>query len=151
MKKIFIWFLISVPLFSNNLEITSKTFNYNETKKISTFTTDVNATRGFDNILCRKMNIFFNDKKKPVKIVAIDNVKFRIQTDANSTYKGTSKKLIYLVPEDKIFIEGNVSIKKLQDDQRLYGEKVIIDKKNKTAKVIGNNKKPIKFIIKVKD
>jgi len=148
MKKILILSMLSLSLFAKNLEITSKSFNYDESKKISTFTTDVNVTKGVDNILCDKMDIFFNDKKKPIKIVAINNVRFKIQADVNSTYKGKANKLIYLIPEDKIELDGNVFVKKLQDGQKLYGEKVIIDKKNRTANVIGNDK-PIKFIIKV--
>jgi lipopolysaccharide export system protein LptA len=150
MKKFLILSMISLSLFSNNLEITSKSFTYNEARKISTFIKDVNVTRGMDNILCDKMDIFFNDKKKPIKIVALNDVRFQIKVDTNSTYKGKSNKLVYLIPEEKIDLEGNVSIKKIEDDQRLYGEKVIIDKKNKTANVIGNDK-PIKFIIKVND
>jgi lipopolysaccharide export system protein LptA len=150
MKKVLVLSMLGLQIFAANLEITSKKFTYNESKQISTFTEDVNATKGIDNILCNKMDIYFDKNKKPIKIIATDNVRFVLQTDVNSTYKGKSKKLTYLVPQDQIKLEGSVSIKKIEDEQKLYGEEVFIDKKNKKAKVIGIDK-PIKFIIKVDD
>ena len=42
-------------------------------------------------------------------------------------------------------------IKGLQDNQELFGDKVVIDKKAGTANVVGDKKKPLKFIIKVNE
>jgi len=45
--------------------------------------------------------------------------------------------------------EGKVHIKKLEDNQELFGDKVVINKKNGTANVVGKQNEPLKFIIKV--
>ena len=40
---------------------------------------------------------------------------------------------------------------KLKDNQQLFGNKVIINKKTGEAQVFGKKKQPVKFILKVND
>ena len=132
------------------MEITSKHFEYNQTSNISIFEGDVNATKGEDNILADKITLYLTSDKKLNKLVAEGDVKFRVK-DNNSTYVGNSDKLTFVAPKELFIFEGDVHIKKVEDNQQLFGEKVIINKKEGTAKVIGGDKKPLKFIIKVNE
>jgi len=148
-KKILI-LLIAVYGFSSNLEITSKDFKYDKVKNISYFTTDVNVTKEKDNILSNKLTVYFNKNKKIDKMVADGNVSFLIH-DKNSTYKGNSDIFTYIAPKDLYIFEGKVHITKIEDNQQLFGNKVIINKKTGESQVFGEKKKPVKFILKVND
>ncbi len=147
-KKISIFIFLFSFLNGSNIIINSKFFKYNQNKNISIFTKDVNVTKQLDNILCDKLVVYFDKNKKLSKMVAFDNVRF-VVNDKNSTYKGKSDKLTYIAPKQLFIFEGHVHITKIQDNQQLFGNKVIIDKKNGTANVQGQKNKPLKFIIKV--
>jgi lipopolysaccharide transport protein LptA len=148
-KKIII-FLILVVSWGSNLEITSKDFKYDKIKNISYFSKDVNITKEKDNILSDLLTVYFNKNKKIDKMVANGHVKFLIH-DKNSTYKGNSDIFTYIAPKELFVFEGNVHITKVEDNQQLFGEKVIINKKTGESKVFGQKSKPVKFILKVND
>jgi lipopolysaccharide transport protein LptA len=148
-KKIII-LLIFVFSWGSNLEITSKDFRYDKAKNISYFYKDVNVTKDKDNILSDSLTVYFNKNKKIDKIVAKKNVKFLIH-DKNSTYKGKSNIFTYIAPKELFIFEGNVHITKVEDNQQLFGNKVIINKKTGESKVFGKKTKPVKFILKVND
>jgi len=148
-KKISI-LLITVYALASNLEITAKNFRYDKVNNISYFTTDVNVTKEKDNILSNSLTVYFNKNKKIDKMVANGDVKFLIH-DKNSTYKGKSNIFTYIAPKELFIFEGNVHITKLEDNQQLFGDKVIINKKTGESKVFGEKKKPVKFILKVND
>ena len=149
MKKIII-FLFIVFSYSADMQILAKHFTYDKNKNISIFKDDVNITKENDNILSNTLYVYTNKKNKLQKIVAIGNVKFRI-SDQNSTYKGQTDKLIYNANKEIYKFEGNVHITKLEDNQQIFGNKVIINKKTGNAIVDSdNNNTPIKFILKVK-
>lgn len=136
--------------YASNMEITSKHFEYNQTNNLSLFEGDVNVTKGKDNILSDILYVYTSKDRKLDKLIAKGHVKFHV-TDKNATYVGNSKVLTYIAPKQLFIFEGNVHIKKLEDNQQLFGNKVVIDKKNGTANIVGGKNKPLKFIIKVND
>jgi len=133
-----------------NMQILSQKFEYNQTKNLSIFTKDVNVTKEKDNILCNKLFVYSTKDKKLKKLIAIGNVKF-VVNDKNATYKGKSDKLTYIPPQKLFIFEGKVHITKIQDNQQIFGDKIIVDKQTGSAKVVGKENKPLKFIIKVND
>jgi len=141
---------IAIISYATNIEILAKHFEYNQTSNISIFTGDVNVTKGNDNILSDTLYVYTTNQKKLAKIIAIGHVKFKV-TDKNSTYKGKSDKLTYIASKQLFVFEGNVNIIKLDDNQQLFGDKVIINKKEGSANITGSSNKPIKFILKVKE
>jgi len=146
--KLIIIFLTFISLYATNMQILAKHFEYNQIKHISKFIGDVNVTKEKDNILTDTLIIYTDKHKKLSKLIAIGNVKFKIN-DKNTTYIGKSKKLTYIKPKELFILEGNVHITQLPSNQQLFGEKVIIDKKSGTANIAGDKNKPLKFIIKV--
>ena len=149
MKYLIVLFMFLFS-YGANMQILSQKFEYNQKQNLSKFIGDVNVTKEKDNILCDKLFVYSSKDKKLNTLVALNNVRFIIN-DENATYKGTSNKLTYIAPQELFIFEGKVHITKIQDNQQLFGDKVIINKKNGTAKVIGKENKPLKFIIKVND
>ena len=145
-------FLIILILFifsyAENMEILANHFEYNQENNLSQFIGNVKVTKNNEKIESNKLIVYTTKDRKLYKLIAQGNVKFKI-TNQNATYIGTSDKLTYIKPKQLFILEGHVHITKTQDNQQLFGNKVIIDKKNGTANVIGSKNKPIKFIIKV--
>jgi len=152
MKKII--FLISMVLTVINakeLKVTSKYFHYYMAKKQSVFKGEVNATKGKDNILSDELIIFFDKNKKPQKFIAMGNVKFIIALDKNATYKGNSEILIYQLHNGNITLKGNAKIIKLETNESVKGNKIILNRFTKNAEVTAGEKKPVEIIIKVNE
>jgi len=152
MKKII--FMISMMLVFINaeeLKVTSKYFHYDMAKKESIFKGDVNATKGKDNILADEMIIFFDKNKKPIKFIATGNVRFVISLDKNATYKGNSNMLVYQLHNGNIILKGNAQIVKLETNESVKGNKIVLNRFTKNAEVTGGEKKPVEIIIKVNE
>ena len=151
MKKIFIIIAMMLcVLNAEDLKITSKYFHYDTTKKESVFKGDVKVKKGKDKIDADEIVVFFNKNKKPQKFVAKGDVKFIIVLDKNSTYKGKSKKLIYQLHNGNIILFGNAEIVKLDTNESIKGNKIILNRFTKNAEVIGG-KKPVEIILKVNE
>ena len=148
MKKILIFLFFLSFLLGQNLHITSKQFKFNSQKMEGIFIGDVNATENQNNILSEKMIIYFDKQKKPIKYIAIKNVRFILNLDKNSTYKGHSQKLIYNFRNDNIYLFGNAKVKKLQTGELVSGKEIKINRRTKDISVVGG-KKPVNIIIKV--
>jgi len=145
------WILLFLFVYINatELKITSKFFNYDPKKQISIFKEDVNVTKEKDNILCDELIVYFDKNKKAKKIVAKENVRFIIALDENSTYKGKGKVLIYSLKKGDIILNKG-KIVKIETNESVKGEKIILNRIDKSAKVIGD-KKPVEIIIKVNE
>ena len=145
------WIVIFLFVYINaaELKITSKFFNYDPKKQISIFKEDVNATKEKDNILCDELIVYFDNNKKAKKVVAKGDVKFIIALDNNSTYKGNGEVLIYNLKKGDIILNKG-KIVKIETNESVKGEKIILNRINKSAKVIGD-KKPVEIIIKVNE
>jgi lipopolysaccharide export system protein LptA len=145
----FIILFLALFLYAEELKIRSKYFSYNPEKRLSLFKHDVNATKGKDNILADEIKIFFKEDKKPLKIIANGHVKFILALDKNTTYKGHTDKLTYNLVNGDIILDGDSAILKLETNESVKANKIILNKNTKKTEVIGA-KKPIEIIIKVK-
>jgi len=151
MKKVFIIIAVMLCILNaEDLKITSKYFHYNTAKMESVFKGDVKAKKGKDNIEADEIIVFFDKNKKPQKFVAEGHVKFTIALDQNSTYKGKSKKLVYQLHNGNIILTGDAEIIKLETNESVKGNKIILNRFTKNAEVIGG-KKPVEIIIKVNE
>ncbi|ACM93437.1 cell envelope biogenesis protein YhbN [Nautilia profundicola AmH] len=152
MKKIlFVLMFLFICVNAEELKVTSKYFHYDMAKKESIFKGDVNATKGKDNILADEMIIFFDKNKKPLKFIATGNVRFVISLDKNATYKGRSDILVYQLHNGNIILKGNAKIVKLETNESVKGNKIILNRFTKNAEVTGGEKKPVEIIIKVNE
>ncbi|GAX88039.1 lipopolysaccharide export system protein LptA [Lebetimonas natsushimae] len=149
MKKIVI-FILAVLLNAQELKIISKIFNYYPDKLYSYFKGDVNATKGKDNILADEIKVYLNKNKSLKELIAIGHVKFNLNLDNNTTYKGYSDFLDYNIKSGDIILKGNAFVKKLETNESVKGKYIKINKFSKKAEVKGG-KKPAVIIIKVKE
>ena len=150
MKNLFILSIFFIILKADILHITSDKFFYDSKHLKSVFIGDVNATKNKDNILSDKMIIYFNKHKKPIKYIAKGHVRF-ILSDKTATYKGHCNELIYDFLTTNIYLLGNAYVKKIETNESLSGNEIILNRKNKSIEVKGGKKKPVNIIIKVNE
>ncbi|MEO1922974.1 MAG: LptA/OstA family protein [Nautiliaceae bacterium] len=149
MKK-FLILLIVIFVSAAELEISSDSFKFDSQKLVSIFKGHVKAVKEKDEILSKEMIVYFDKNKKPVKFEAIGDVKFKFILDKNSTYRGKCDKLVYWIKRGDILLAGNAFVQKLDTNESIRGDKILLNKFTKNIKVEGG-KKPINIIIKVEE
>jgi len=150
MRKIIVFLIFFLILNAEEMKITSKYFHFDTNKKMSIFKGNVNVLKGKDSIHSNELIVFFNKQKKPTKFVASGNVKFVISLDKNSTYKGSCNTLNYQLQNGNIILTGDAKIIKLETNESVKGNKIVLNRFTKNAEVTGN-KKPVEIILKVNE
>jgi lipopolysaccharide export system protein LptA len=147
-------FIILILLFSlleaEKVEISADSFEANEPKQISIFSGNVKIKKCRDEFNASRVVILFDKKNKPTKYSASGEVKFQLKTK-EQIFVGHADKLIYEPITQKYQILGNAFIHEKSQNRKLYGEKIIIDRKKGTSKITGTKSRPVKFIFSVKE
>ena len=163
MKFILAILLVAASLFAqtnekpkNQLVIDAEQFEAFDNKGLSIFTGNVKMVRYKDKLNSDKLEVFMTPSKKGVKkqkravnkYIATGNVSFEIFTN-DKHYTGKGEKVIYKPKELEYEIIGKGTIKELNDDKTLIGEKIILNQTTGEAKVSGGKNKPVRFIMEI--
>jgi lipopolysaccharide export system protein LptA len=135
---------------TQNVEITSKSFEADEMKHISKFIGDVKVVKGYDTITADKLTINFDKDKNPTEYIATGNAKFKLILNKKH-YSGKANKIIYDPIKKLYHFIGNAFLQDLDSNKKIYGDDIQIDQLNGKYDVKSDGKKPVKFIFKVKD
>ncbi len=151
MKRILIFLLtISTLLYAETVEIRADKFEADETKLLSVFTGHVVIKKGQDTIEADKVTILFTPRKKPKRYTASGHVRFKIHTRTQH-YEGTSRTLSYLPANQQYEASGDVIIEEVKSGKKLYGEKIVIDRKSGKSEITGKKNRPVKLIFSVEE
>ena len=149
--RIFIILILLLSLLeAEKVEISADSFEANEPKQISIFRGNVKIKKGVDQFTSSKVIILFDKKNKPTKYSATGDVDFILHTKGQ-VFVGYADKLIYEPNTQKYQILGNAFIHEKTHNRKLYGERIIIDRKKGTSKITGTKNRPVKFILSVKE
>ncbi len=145
----------STLLFSQTqkLIIDAQNFEADDKKGISSFDGDVKIEMGKDKLAANSVDIYFETnkntgKKTPLKYIATGKVKFEIVNEQKH-YKGKGNKVIYFPSKQEYTVIGNGFIEELNDNRKIYGDKIYVNQVSGEAKVQGSEKKPVRFIIDI--
>ena len=145
-KIICILLFINISL-ADIIEIDAKSFFADEKKGESVLSGDVLIKSGKDTLKTDKLFLYTDKNRKPLKIIAKENVNFQIFLD-DKIYNGKSKSLSYDVIKDIYEMNGNAIIIEKKENKKLYGDTIIIDRKNNTY-LVKSDKKPSRFIFEI--
>ena len=145
-KIICILLFINISL-ADIIEIDAKSFFADEKKGESVLSGDVLIKSGKDTLKTDKLFLYTDKNRKPLKIIAKENVNFQIFLD-DKIYNGKSKSLSYDVIKDIYEMNGNATIIEKKENKKLYGDTIIIDRKNNTY-LVKSDKKPSRFIFEI--
>ena len=150
-------FLYSSLLFAQTqkLIIDANNFEANDVKNITIFKGNVKLKMSRDKLSSDKLKIYskidsISKKKKFFEYIALGNVKFEILSK-NKLYKGRGNNLKYNLASGQYIITGNAYLEETTEAREVYGDIISINKLTSIAKVKGNDKKPIRFILNIEN
>lgn len=136
-------FFLLVSAEAAQLKVVAKSFSGDEASGITVFKGDVQITKGADELNASTVTIHTNPERKPTKYIAEGKVSFFIQTENNSTYKGTSGKAIFVPEKKEYHFYENVHIEQIDEKKEINGEEVVISTVEGKARAKGGDKKPV--------
>jgi len=145
MNKIILFLLMSLVLYAEKVEVTSKSFYAKDSENQAHFIDDVLVKQGRSWIHSDRLIVYFNDNNETIQYDAIGKATFEIFKEA-SHYKGKANKVTYYPKTEEYLFAGDAVIHDLVKDRHIKGETIVIESVSGSAVVKGNSKKPIKFI-----
>ncbi len=150
MKFLTILLLLTNFLLAQQVEISADTFEADENKMHSILKGHVLLKKGEDEVHAQKMTILFDAKNRPTEYLATGEITFSIHTN-NQHFEGHAQKLRYNPHTQKYEISGNAFLYDKTLNRKLYGESIMIDRRNGKSTINGSEKRPVKFIFEVKE
>ncbi|EAJ7185428.1 organic solvent tolerance protein OstA [Campylobacter jejuni] len=135
---------------ATQIEVKALNFYSDENKGESILSGNVEVIRGDDILNSEKLIIYTDKNRKPIRYEAMQNARFKIVLKGK-TYKGSGDKFIYNVIKDTYEINGHVYINELGSNQKLFGDKIIVDRKANIYRVESKDQKPARFVFDLKD
>ena len=152
MKSILILtLLLSVTLFSKELQIKANSFNADEATGVSVFDGNVNIIKYHDELNASNVTIYTDKKNQPTKFVAVGNVSFVVETEQGALYRGKAQKVIYLPNEKEYHFFKNVHLKQINEKKEIIGDKVVLKTVEGKAYAEGLKSEPVIMIFKIKE
>ena len=155
-KCIILGLFLSISfVFGQKLIIDANSFESNDLKNITIFKGNVQLEMSKDKLSSDKLEIYskvnsIGKKKKFFKYIALGNVKFEISSN-QKLYKGRGDSLRYNLESQEYTIIGNAFLEETMEAREIYGDTISINKLTSIAKVKGNDKKPIRFILNMEN
>lgn len=133
----------------NEIRIEANIFEANEKEKLSIFSGEVRIYKGKDEINSSTVKINFDDKNQPEKYEFLENVSFNIQIKDSIHYLGKANK-VYLFPNtEKYIFSGSVEITEKITGRKIEGDRVSLDGKTGSARIIGGDNRPVVMSFKI--
>ncbi|NHG70646.1 organic solvent tolerance protein OstA [Campylobacter jejuni] len=135
---------------ATQIEVKALNFYSDENKGESILSGNVEVIRGDDILNSEKLIIYTDKNRKPIRYEAMQNARFKIVLKGK-TYKGSGDKFIYNAIKDTYEINGHAYINELGSNQKLFGDKIIVDRKANIYRVESKDQKPARFVFDLKD
>ncbi|MFQ6341709.1 lipopolysaccharide transport periplasmic protein LptA [Campylobacter sp. VTCC 70190] len=149
-RKIILFLFFSTVLIAQQIEVRALNFYSDENKGESVLSGNVEIKKGEDVLNSDKLIIYTDKNRKPIRYEAMQNARFKIVLKGK-TYKGSGDKFIYNVAKDTYEIDGNAYINELQSNQKLFGDRIVVDRKANIYRVESKDKKPARFVFDLEE
>jgi lipopolysaccharide export system protein LptA len=142
--------LLVTPFYAAQVEVTAEKFFADEKKKISTFEGNVVVIKESDKLTANKVLIEFDDKKQPLRYIALGNAHVAMLMNGKK-YIGEAEKMTYEPNQSTYVLEKKAFLHEIETDKKVYGDYIKADQISGQYEVDGKGKAPVKFIFKVED
>lgn len=151
MRYILVVLFAASLLFSNQVEVVSKTFVADEKSGIAIFSGNVVITRGDDIIKGDLITVYSTPEREAYRFEVNGSAFFDVVADSNRTFKGYGSQLLYL-PKDGVYtIKGSAVVEDITQNHKVSGEVIKLNEFTKSTEVIGEESRPVKIIYTIKD
>lgn len=141
---------VATPFYAAQVEVTAEKFFADEKKKVSTFEGNVVITKESDKLTAKKVLIEFDDKKQPIRYIALGDARVKMIMNGKK-YEGEAQKMTYTPNENVYLLEQKAFLHELDTDKKVYGDYIRADQNSGQYEVDGKGKAPVKFIFKIED
>lgn len=157
--KLIKYFLLTVfftiSLFANKLVIDAAKFELNDKEGSTIFSGNVKMKRNNDKIDAQKIEVYTTQadkdgKREMKKFIASGSVYFTLYAE-DKIYEGKGDKVTYNPKDMKYTIIGNGFVEEKVEGTKLYGEIIYLDEQSGEAQIKGSEKKPVRFIMDLKE
>jgi lipopolysaccharide export system protein LptA len=145
MKRFVLFAVVSIFLYAEKIEVTSKNFYAKDAENRAEFVGDVVIKQDNSWVKSDRAIVYFNDKNETIQYDAIGKATFEI-IKAPSHYKGQAEKLTYYPDSSKYLLAGDAIVNDLIKERVVKGNTIIVNPVTGESYVKGNTDKPIKFI-----
>ncbi|NPA04291.1 MAG: lipopolysaccharide transport periplasmic protein LptA [Epsilonproteobacteria bacterium] len=149
MKKLILIGLLLLTSWAENIEINADKFIASQKELISQFIGNVVLKTSKDTIKASRVYIYFNKRKKPIKVEAVGGVRFKIKDENGKVYEGRAKRVIYYPLKKEYYLKGDVHITQIPDKKKIFAQNIYINLRSSRLVVEGGDKKPVKMIFTI--
>ncbi|MBD3791649.1 MAG: lipopolysaccharide transport periplasmic protein LptA [Campylobacterales bacterium] len=148
--KYMLFFLLSVLIFADKVEITSDAMQAEEMKKEVHFIGNVKIVQNESWIHGDRVVVYFDENNQTKRYDASGSVHFEFKKE-DRFYKGSANRVTYVPLESKYILKGNAKIDDMINKRHINGEHIELDLVSGLASVAGNKKEPVKFIFETEE
>lgn len=98
-----------------------------------------------DILYANKVIVRMDRDKKPSQYEAIGNVKFKIATQNARVMQGRANTIIYNAFKEEYRLIGGAQVQEEGKSNMIKGRMIVLNRKDGTASVVGDKKKPAKI------
>jgi lipopolysaccharide export system protein LptA len=135
---------------AEKVEITSTSMKAEDLKKEAHFIGNAKITKGKDWLHSDTIIVYFEQNNDVNRYEALGSVTFEMNTD-KSAYKGSAKKVVYFPLTSTYVLTGKAIVDDLINKRHVNGDKITLNTLSNDVNVVGTKKKPVKFILNMKE
>ena len=142
--------MLTQTIFAEKVEITSTSMKAENLKKEVHFIGDAKVKKLDDWLHADRVVVYFDENNETKMYEAIGSVTFEFKNEARH-YTGSAEKVSYYPLKSFYVLRGKAVIDDLINKSHVDGDEIMLDMLTGNASVKSNKKKPVKFIIEMKD
>ncbi len=142
--------MLTQAIFAEKVEITSTSMKAENLKKEVHFIGDAKVKKLDDWLHADRVVVYFDENNETKMYEAIGSVTFEFKNEARH-YTGSAEKVSYYPLKSFYVLRGKAVIDDLINKSHVDGDEIMLDMLTGNASVKSNKKKPVKFIIEMKD
>jgi lipopolysaccharide export system protein LptA len=137
-------------VFAQKVEITSTSMHAENIKKEVHFIGDAKVKKLDDWLHADRVVVYFDENNETKMYEAIGLVTFEFKNETRH-YTGSADKVTYYPLKSFYVLQGHSVIDDMINKSHVAGDEITLDMLTGNANVKSNKKKPVKFIIEMKD
>ena len=142
--------MLTQTIFAEKVEITSTSMQAENAKKEIHFIGDAKVKQSDDWLHADRVIVYFDENNETKMYEAIGSVTFEFNEETRH-YTGSAEKVTHYPLKSFYVLKGQAVIDDLINKSHVAGDEIRLDMLTGKANVMSNKKKPVKFIIEMKD
>ena len=148
--KLILFFSLTLVLYAGQIEVSASHFYADEKKGQNVLSGNVIVRHEKDILRSAKLTILTNENRKPTRYIASGKACFDIVLNGKN-YKGSGGELVYIVAQDTYEINGNAYIEELESGKKLFGDKIVANRKKNLYSITSKQNQPARFVFDLEE